>query len=159
MRSETFLKPLARVAAIFLILGGLASWRGTESPAARSMAKATFAGGCFWCMEPPYDELEGVISTISGYIGGTKKKPTYEQVSVGTTGHAEAVQITYDPKKISYEKLLDVFWRNIDPLTANAQFCDSGSQYRSAIFYHDEARRPLRKNQRIVCRVVSNSPS
>jgi peptide-methionine (S)-S-oxide reductase len=94
-------------------------------------------------MEPPYDELEGVMSTISGYIGGTKKNPTYEEVSAGTTGHTEAVQITYDPKKISYEKLLEVFWRNIDPLTANAQFCDSGSQYRSAIFYHDEAQKTL----------------
>jgi peptide-methionine (S)-S-oxide reductase len=94
-------------------------------------------------MEPPYDELEGVISTISGYIGGTKKKPTYEEVSAGTTGHAEAVQVTYDPKKITYQKLLDVFWRNIDPLTANAQFCDSGSQYRSAIFYHDESQKAL----------------
>jgi peptide-methionine (S)-S-oxide reductase len=84
-----------------------------------------------------------VISTISGYTGGTKKNPTYEEVSAGTTGHAEAVQITYDPAKISYEKLLDVFWHNIDPLTANAQFCDSGSQYRSAIFYHDETQKNL----------------
>jgi peptide-methionine (S)-S-oxide reductase len=84
-----------------------------------------------------------VISTISGYIGGTKKNPTYEEVSAGTTGHTEAVEITYDPTKISYEKMLDVFWRNIDPLTANAQFCDSGSQYRSAIFYHDEAQKKL----------------
>jgi peptide-methionine (S)-S-oxide reductase len=94
-------------------------------------------------MEPPYDELDGVISTISGYIGGTKKNPTYAEVSAGNTGHAEAVQVAYDPKKISYEKLLDVFWRNIDPLTANAQFCDSGSQYRSAVFYHDEAQKSL----------------
>jgi peptide-methionine (S)-S-oxide reductase len=94
-------------------------------------------------MEPPYDEIEGVISTISGYIGGTKKNPTYEEVSGGATGHAEAVQITYDPTKISYEKMLDVFWRNIDPFTANAQFCDSGSQYRSAIFYHDETQKNL----------------
>ena len=94
-------------------------------------------------MEPPYDELEGVMSTTSGYIGGTKKNPTYEEVASGNTGHAEAVQITYDPKKISYEKLLDVFWRNIDPLTANAQFCDSGNQYRSAIFYHDETQKKL----------------
>jgi peptide-methionine (S)-S-oxide reductase len=107
------------------------------------MAKATFAGGCFWCMEPPYDELDGVISTISGYTGGTKKNPTYEQVSAGATGHTEAVEVTYDPKKISYDKLLDVFWRNIDPLTANAQFCDSGSQYRSAIFYHDSTQKLL----------------
>jgi peptide-methionine (S)-S-oxide reductase len=142
MRSKTLLQPLARVAAIILILAGLA--HGAESTSGSTPpAKATFAGGCFWCMEPPYDELEGVISTISGYTGGTKKNPTYEQVSAGTTGHTEAVEITYDPKKISYEKLLDVFWRNIDPLTANAQFCDSGSQYRSAIFYHDQTQKTL----------------
>ena len=142
MRSETLLRPLARAAAIFLILGGLAY--GAElSPDGTPPAKATFAGGCFWCMEPPYDELEGVISTISGYIGGTTKNPTYEQVSAGTTGHTEAVEITYDPRKVSYEKLLEIFWRNIDPLTANAQFCDSGSQYRSAIFYHDQTQKTL----------------
>jgi peptide-methionine (S)-S-oxide reductase len=104
----------------------------------QSLATATFAGGCFWCMEPPYDELDGVISTTSGYIGGRKKNPTYEEVSEGTTGHAEAVQVAYDPTKVSYEKLLEVFWQNIDPFTPNAQFCDRGSQYRSAIFYHDE---------------------
>lgn len=114
-----------------------------QLPSGTPPAKATFAGGCFWCMEPPYDEIEGVLSTISGYIGGTKQNPTYEEVSAGITGHAEAVQITYDPKKTSYEKLLEVFWRNIDPLTANAQFCDSGSQYRSGIFYHNEAQRTL----------------
>ena len=142
MRSETLLKPVARVAVIFLVLGGLA--HGAESSrGGMPLAKATFAGGCFWCMEPPYDELEGVISTISGYTGGTKKNPTYEQVSAGTTGHTEAVEITYDPKKVSYEKLLDVFWRNIDPLTANAQFCDSGSQYRSGVFYHDQTQKTL----------------
>ena len=142
MRTETLLKRLAIVAVILVILGGLAY--GAESgPGSMPLAKATFAGGCFWCMEPPYDELEGVISTISGYIGGTKKNPTYEQVSAGTTGHAEAVEVTYDPKKISYEKLLDVFWRNIDPLTANAQFCDSGNQYRSAVFYHDQTQKTL----------------
>jgi peptide-methionine (S)-S-oxide reductase len=142
MRSKTLLQPLARVATIILILAGLA--HGAESNRdSTPPAKATFAGGCFWCMEPPYDELEGVISTISGYTGGTKKNPTYEQVSAGTTGHTEAVEVTYDPKKVSYEKLLDVFWRNIDPLTANAQFCDSGSQYRSAIFYHDQTQKTL----------------
>ena len=102
------------------------------------LAVATFAGGCFWCMEPPFDELPGVVSTTSGYTGGSKVNPTYEQVSSGTTGHAEAMQVRYDPTRISYEKLLDVFWRNIDPLTANRQFCDRGRQYRSAIFYHDE---------------------
>ena len=94
-------------------------------------------------MEPPYDEIDGVVSTISGYIGGSKKNPTYEQVTTGTTGHAEAVQIAYDPSKVTYEKLLEVFWRNIDPLTPNAQFCDHGSQYRSAIFYHDETQKKL----------------
>jgi peptide-methionine (S)-S-oxide reductase len=94
-------------------------------------------------MEPPYDKLEGVSATISGYTGGSKKNPTYEEVSSGNTGHTEAVQITYDPKKISYEKLLEVFWRNIDPVTANAQFCDHGSQYRSGVFYHDENQKKL----------------
>jgi peptide-methionine (S)-S-oxide reductase len=142
MRIVTFLKSLSRIAAIFLIVGSVVHAAAPSSGSAPT-ARATFAGGCFWCMEPPYDELEGVISTISGYTGGSKKNPTYEEVSAGTTGHAEAVQITYDPTKISYEKLLDVFWRNIDPLTANAQFCDSGSQYRSAIFYHDETQKNL----------------
>jgi peptide-methionine (S)-S-oxide reductase len=94
-------------------------------------------------MEPPYDEIDGVLSTISGYTGGTKKKPTYEEVSSGTTGHAEAVQITYDPRKVAYEKLLEIFWHNVDPFAPNAQFCDHGSQYRSAIFYHDEAQKKL----------------
>lgn len=104
-------------------------------------AVATFAGGCFWCMEPPFDKLDGVISTTSGYTGGHTVNPSYKQVSSGTTGHAEAVQIVYDPSKISYQTLLDVFWRNIDPTTKNAQFCDHGNQYRSAIFYHNEAQR------------------
>ncbi len=107
------------------------------APGSAQTARATFAGGCFWCMEPPFDELDGVSSTTSGYIAGTTKNPTYEQVSTGTTGHTEALQVVYDPKKITYEKLLDVFWRNIDPLAANGQFCDLGSQYRSGIFYHD----------------------
>jgi peptide-methionine (S)-S-oxide reductase len=136
------MKSLSGIAAIFLFLGGTLH-AAAPSPGSAATAKATFAGGCFWCMEPPYDELEGVISTISGYIGGIKKNPTYEEVVTGTTGHVEAVQITYDPKKISYEKLLDVFWRNIDPLTANAQFCDHGSQYRSGIFFHDETQKKL----------------
>jgi peptide-methionine (S)-S-oxide reductase len=104
-------------------------------------AKATFAGGCFWCMEPPYDKLPGVISTISGYMGGKNANPTYQDVSSGTTGHAEVVQVTYDPKKVTYEKLLDVFWVNVDPTVKDRQFCDAGNQYRTAIFYHDEAQR------------------
>jgi len=104
-------------------------------------AVATFAGGCFWCMEPPYDKLPGVVATISGYTGGRKVNPTYEEVSSGTTGHAESVTVVYDPKKVTYEKLLDVFWHNIDPTVKDRQFCDGGTQYRTAIFYHDEAQR------------------
>jgi peptide-methionine (S)-S-oxide reductase len=104
-------------------------------------AVATFAGGCFWCMEQPFDKLDGVLATTSGYTGGTKQNPTYEEVSSGTTGHAEAVQVLYDPKKVSYEKLLDVFWHNIDPTVANRQFCDVGNQYRTAIFVHNDAQR------------------
>ena len=100
---------------------------------------ATFAGGCFWCMEPPYDTLPGVVSTTSGYTGGTVANPTYAQVTAGRTGHAEVVQVVFDPARVSYATLLDVFWRNIDPVTANQQFCDKGSQYRSAVFYHDES--------------------
>ena len=112
-------------------------------PAAADEAKATFAGGCFWCMQPPFEKLPGVVSTTVGYTGGTVKRPTYEQVSDGGTGHAESIQIVYDPAKIGYEKLLDVFWHNVDPLTRDAQFCDHGRQYRTAIFYHDETQRRL----------------
>ena len=105
--------------------------------AAASLDTATFAGGCFWCMEPPFDALPGVVSTTSGYMGGALRDPTYEQVSAGGTGHAEVVQIVFDPARVTYATLLEVFWRNIDPLTANRQFCDGGSQYRAAIFHHD----------------------
>ncbi len=110
-------------------------------PAQAATEKATFAGGCFWCMEPPYDAIPGVISTTSGYIGGRTANPTYEQVSSGSTGHAEAIQVVYDPAKVSYEKLLEVFWVNIDPTVRDRQFCDSGTQYRTGIFYHSEAQR------------------
>jgi len=107
------------------------------------LEKATFAGGCFWCMEPPFDKLDGVVSTVSGYTGGHTERPSYEQVSAGGTGHAEAVQIQFDPAKITYARLLAVFWRNIDPTTLNRQFCDVGDQYRTAIFYHDEEQKRL----------------
>lgn len=110
------------------------------APAGR-VALATFAGGCFWCMEPPYDKVDGVISTTSGYAGGRERNPTYEQVSRGLTSHIEVVQVAYDPDKVSYERLLHVFWRNIDPFAVNRQFCDSGPHYRSAILWHDEAQR------------------
>ena len=105
----------------------------TTPPAARN-AVAIFAGGCFWCMEPPFDKLPGVKSTTSGYIGGRVANPSYEQVSAGGTGHAEAVRVVYDPAKVSYATLLGVFWRNIDPVAVDRQFCDAGDQYRSAIF-------------------------
>jgi len=106
--------------------------------AADNTETATFAGGCFWCMEPPFDKLDGVLSTTSGYTGGQVKDPSYQQVSSGSTGHTEAVQIVFNPEKVSYEKLLSVYWRNVDPTSANGQFCDHGSQYRPEIFYHDE---------------------
>ena len=106
-------------------------------------ATATFAGGCFWCMESPFDKLDGVVSVTVGYTGGSKANPTYEQVSAGSTGHAESVQLKYDPGKVGYAKLLEVFWHNIDPVTPNAQFCDHGNQYRSAIFYQDEEQKRL----------------
>lgn len=105
--------------------------------------KATFAGGCFWCMQSPFDELKGVLSTTVGYAGGDQKNPTYEEVSSGETGHAEAIEVIYDPDQVSYDKLLDIFWRNIDPTTLNQQFSDVGTQYRTAIFYHNERQEEL----------------
>lgn len=113
--------------------------KAVESPK-QNMALATFAGGCFWCMQPPYDKLmgQGVISTSVGYSGGDEKTATYEQVSTGATGHAESIQVSFDPKKISYEKLVEIFFDNIDPTDKDGQFADRGSQYRPVIFYHDE---------------------
>ncbi len=107
----------------------------------QELARATFAGGCFWCMEPPFDKVPGVASTTSGYAGGVAPNPTYEQVSSGGTGHAEVVRVAFDPGKVSYEQLLEVFWRNVDPLDKGGQFCDRGLQYRSAIFYENEDQR------------------
>jgi peptide-methionine (S)-S-oxide reductase len=110
-----------------------------ESPGhAAEQARAVFAGGCFWCMEEAFEKVEGVISVTSGYMGGRTSNPTYEEVSAGGTGHAESVEVVYDPARVSYQKLLDHFWKNVDPLTPNAQFCDHGTQYRSAIFYGNE---------------------
>jgi peptide-methionine (S)-S-oxide reductase len=127
------------VPAVLLLFAS--SLPGQSDPVRPGLARATFAGGCFWCMEPPFDGLPGVVSTTSGYAGGGKDNPTYEEVSAGITGHAEVVQVAYDPTKISYERLLDVFWRNIDPTTGDRQFCDRGTQYRPAIFFHDEAQK------------------
>ena len=124
------------------------SAKATPSTTTATTAAATFAGGCFWCMEPPFDALDGVVSTTSGYIGGHTRKPTYQQVSAGGSGHAEAVQVIYDPKKISYAELLDVFWRNIDPVAVDRQFCDHGDQYRSGIFTHDAEQEKLAEASR-----------
>ncbi len=138
------MKRVARAFTLVLCLAGTLAHGGTETrpevPAGK-LASATFAGGCFWCMQPPFEKLDGVVKTTVGYTGGTVPNPTYRQVSAGGTGHAEAVEIVFDPARVTYEKLLEVFWRNIDPLAKNRQFCDSGDQYRSAIFVHDEAQR------------------
>jgi peptide-methionine (S)-S-oxide reductase len=134
-----FLAPLALAG---MVTTACAQSKTSAAPApANATAKATFAGGCFWCMEAPFDKLDGVISTTSGYIGGKKKDPTYKEISTGSTGHTEAVQVVYDPKKVTYEKLLYVFWRNIDPTVKDQQFCDVGSQYRTGVFYHDDAQK------------------
>ncbi len=114
-------------------------------------AVATFAGGCFWCVESDFDHVPGVLETISGYTGGHVANPTYEQVSAGSTGHAEAVEVVYDPRKVSYAQLLDYFWRHIDPTVKDRQFCDYGHQYRTAIFVHnDEERRLAEESQKKV---------
>lgn len=120
----------------------------TRNPNAEAVATAIFAGGCFWCMEKPFDELPGVISTTSGYTGGTVADPSYEQVSNGGTGHVEAVQVSYDPSQVSYAKLLEVFWQNVDPVDDRGQFCDKGSQYRSAIFYQTEQQAAAAKDSK-----------
>ncbi len=138
---------------IFIILTPFAFALGEESSATmetnkKMEAEATFAGGCFWCMQPPYDNQKGVLKTYVGYTGGTFESPTYEQVSSGTTGHTEAVRVIYDPSVVSYQTLLDIFWRNIDPTQANGQFADRGSQYRTAIFYHNEEQKKLAEKSR-----------
>jgi peptide-methionine (S)-S-oxide reductase len=139
------IRVLLRSLTLSAFFFALPAYAQAPKPAAGNVAgaKATFAGGCFWCVEEAFDKVPGVISTTSGYIGGQTKNPTYEQVSSGRTGHAEAVQVEYDPARVSYEKLLEAFWRNIDPTQRDGQFCDHGSQYRSAIFYYTEEQKKL----------------
>ena len=127
------------VVAALALAGASAAQTTVTGPAPGGLAKATFAGGCFWCVEADFDKVPGVISTTSGYTGGRLANPTYEQVAAKLTGHAEAVEIVYDPARVSYEQLLQHFWRNIDPTTKDRQFCDVGSPYRTAIFAHGEA--------------------
>lgn len=131
-----------------LLILVMASVQSFRSAGAAGLQKATFAGGCFWCMEAPFEKLEGVKEVVSGYTGGHKDSPSYEEVSDGTTGHAEAIEVLYDPSEITYSELLDVFWRQIDPTDAGGQFVDRGSQYRSAVFYHTEEQRKLAERSR-----------
>jgi peptide-methionine (S)-S-oxide reductase len=129
--------------SLMLMTGSVSAKDSGKAASVPRLEKALFAGGCFWCMEPAFDKLAGVKAVISGYTGGHKKNPTYEEVSSGATGHAEAIEITYDPAVISYAKLLDVFWRNTDPTVKDRQFCDVGAQYRTAIWYQNEEQRRL----------------
>lgn len=140
MRTVRITLRLLGMAAMLVTVAACSQAGSAEQAAASTTpsaatATATFAGGCFWCMESDFDKVAGVISTTSGYTGGSLANPTYEQVSAGGTGHAEAVQVRYDPKKVGYAKLLDVFWHNVDPVAVDRQFCDHGNQYRSEIFY------------------------
>ncbi len=140
--SMTTLQRLTIIAVGFMTCVTLTVWLSSGVQSAPTTAKAYFAGGCFWCMEEAFEKVDGVLTVVSGYMGGTVANPTYEQVSDGRTGHAEAIEVTYDPTKVTYQKLLDAFWRNIDPVTPNAQFCDHGTQYRAAVFYStDEEKR------------------
>jgi peptide methionine sulfoxide reductase msrA/msrB len=131
------------VTTLLFLTGGAAMSAKSEVNKNTTLEKATFAGGCFWCMEDAFKRIEGVIEAVSGYTGGHKENPTYEEVSSGTTGHYEAIQITFDPSKISYEDLLSLFWRQVDPTDKQGQFADRGSQYRTAIFYHSQEQKVL----------------
>jgi peptide-methionine (S)-S-oxide reductase len=133
----------ARLLALQLWLTVIASLPASAQAPPSGLAKAAFAAGCFWCTEEAMDKVPGVISTTSGYMGGSKKNPTYQEVSSGVTGHTEIVQVVYDPTKVSYERLLEQFWVNHDPTVKDRQFCDVGSQYRPSIFYYDDEQKRL----------------
>ncbi len=152
MKRTSYLVP--RILQCTLVVALCVGLRGIASAQAGT-EKATFAGGCFWCMEAPFEKLDGVLSVVSGYSGGTRRDPTYEEVSAGGTGHAESVQIVYDPRRVTYEKLLDVYWHNVDPTAKDRQFCDVGDQYRSAIFYHsDEQKRVAEASREAITRSI-----
>ena len=140
------------VLTVAISLIGAWNLQSTSQVAAdATVGKAYFAGGCFWCMEEAFEKVEGVLSATSGYMGGKVANPSYEEVSAGRTGHAESVEVVYDQAKVSYQKLLDAFWRNVDPITPNAQFCDHGSQYRSAVFFQtDEEKRASDTSKQVI---------
>ena len=140
MKPQPFRPFAARIPVLMMTLA-LVGFPLAAADNTDTLKTATFAGGCFWCMEGPFDEIDGVVSTTSGYTGGHAKNPTYRQVTSGRTGHTEAIQVVYDSSKVDYDQLLEVYWVNVDPLRKDAQFCDRGSQYRSGIFYHDEAQK------------------
>ena len=137
------MKRLASLSVAFALAAGLPAPHPVDAAAGGGLATATFAGGCFWCVESDFDRVPGVVETVSGYTGGTTADPTYRQVTAGGTGHYEAVRIRYDPEKVSYERLLHVFWRSVDPTDAGGQFCDRGASYRTAIFAGTEEERRL----------------
>ena len=139
-RLAGWLAPLALAAAL--------TGASAQSPPPEKLAFAIFAGGCFWCVEEAFEKVPGVVRAVSGYTGGTKASPTYEEVMSKTTGHAEAVQVTYDPAKVTYPQLVDWFWRNIDPVDAKGQFCDKGNPYRSAIFYLDAEQKKVAEDSK-----------
>lgn len=147
MNRQASLSVLVWVAMAF----GAWTFYATGPATAATLGKAYFAGGCFWCMEEVFEKVEGVLSVTSGYMGGTAANPSYEEVSAGGTGHAESVEVLYDPATVSYQKLLAAFWRNVDPITPNAQFCDHGSQYRSVIFFQtDEEKRAAESSRQAI---------
>jgi peptide-methionine (S)-S-oxide reductase len=145
MRERQFNTRPLRI-ALMVIAAALVAAPGGSTDS--ETAYATFAAGCFWCIEADLEKVEGVLSVISGYTGGTVANPTYKQVSAGTTGHTEAVRVVFDPRVISYQELLAIFWRNIDPTESDRQFCDVGEQYRAGIFYHDEGQREAAERSR-----------
>ena len=159
----TTLRRLTPMAIALVTCVALAAWPSSGVQSAPTITKAYFAGGCFWCMEEAFEKVDGVLGAVSGYMGGTVANPTYEEVSAGRTGHAESVEVTYDPTKVTYQKLLEAFWHNVDPVVPNAQFCDHGSQYRSAIFYStaeekqlaEESKRALEQSKRLPAPIVT----
>lgn len=150
MQCKTILAAMLKVtASSILALGLLAAPAAAQRLAATpGIETATFAGGCFWCVEVDFDKVDGVVATTSGFMGGTTQKPTYKQVSGGNTGHTEVVEVKYDPKKVSYERLVYVFWRTIDPLDKDGQFCDRGNMYRTAIFYHSDEQKKIAESSK-----------